>query len=213
MKYKAHTRYTLKDGTVVPGATTVLGELNKPALVVWANRLGLQGIDSTRYRDEMAEVGTLAHYLILCHFRNEKPDLGDYTANQIDAAENALIKYYDWEKAHIIEPKIIEQPLISEVYKFGGTADFIGLIDGAPGLLDFKTGSGIYEEMFYQLGAYNILLQEAGHKVENFRILRIGRDDKEGFEERVIHNVDLQTEVFKHCLSIYWLKKEIKGGK
>ena len=44
MKYKAHTRYELKDGTYVPGTTTITGLENKPFLVPWANRLGLEGI-------------------------------------------------------------------------------------------------------------------------------------------------------------------------
>ena len=47
MKSKAHQRYKLADGTQVPGVTTITGQLNKPALIIWANRLGLQGIDST----------------------------------------------------------------------------------------------------------------------------------------------------------------------
>ncbi len=42
---KVHTRYKLKNGLLVPGVTTVTGVLDKPALIIWANRLGLQGID------------------------------------------------------------------------------------------------------------------------------------------------------------------------
>ena len=60
---KAHIRYKLKDGTVVPGATTITGLLNKPFLITWANRLGLEGIDSTKYRDAAADIGTLAHQI------------------------------------------------------------------------------------------------------------------------------------------------------
>ena len=61
---KAHTIYKLANGKRVPGVTTVLGVINKPALVKWANNLGLQGIDSTTYVDETAKVGTLAHEMI-----------------------------------------------------------------------------------------------------------------------------------------------------
>ena len=41
---RAHQRYKIEDGTIVPGVTTVVGILNKPALVPWANKLGLEGI-------------------------------------------------------------------------------------------------------------------------------------------------------------------------
>ena len=45
---RVHTVYKTKDGKRVPGVTTILGVINKPALVRWANNLGLQGIDSQR---------------------------------------------------------------------------------------------------------------------------------------------------------------------
>ena len=34
---QAHTVYKTADGIRVPGVTTVLGVLNKPALIKWAN--------------------------------------------------------------------------------------------------------------------------------------------------------------------------------
>jgi len=51
---RAHITYKLADGVPVPGVTTILSVLNKPALVKWANNLGLQGIDSSKYVDEKA---------------------------------------------------------------------------------------------------------------------------------------------------------------
>ncbi|GAI86127.1 unnamed protein product, partial [marine sediment metagenome] len=38
-----------------------IGVLNKPALVPWANNLGLQGINVKDYVDDKADIGTLAH--------------------------------------------------------------------------------------------------------------------------------------------------------
>ena len=76
-KARAHTIYKLEDGTKVPGVTTVLGILNKPALVKWANNLGLQGIDSNKYRDEMADIGTLAHQMIVNYFNKVETDTTD----------------------------------------------------------------------------------------------------------------------------------------
>ena len=36
---KVHTVYRLKDGTKVPGVTTILNAtINKPALIKWANQ-------------------------------------------------------------------------------------------------------------------------------------------------------------------------------
>uniref|UniRef100_A0A6M3J2Q8 PD-(D/E)XK nuclease superfamily protein n=1 Tax=viral metagenome TaxID=1070528 RepID=A0A6M3J2Q8_9ZZZZ len=207
---RAHITYKLPDGTKVPGVTTVLGVLNKPALVIWANRLGLQGIDSSKYRDEMADIGTLAHKMILDYFKGEKTDTSEYSKSQIDLAENCLLSFWEWEKGHKIEVIMAEAQLISQEHGYGGTIDCFCKLDGQPTLLDFKTGKAIYPEFFYQLAAYEQLLAEAGHLIEVTRILRIGRDADEGFEERSVGKLDKQFEIFTHCLAIYNLKKEVK---
>jgi len=209
-KSRAHTIYKLPDGSKVPGVTTVLGVLNKPALVIWANRLGLQGIDSTKYRDEMADIGTLAHQMIVDYFKRETTDTSDYSKSQIELAENCLLSFWEWEKGHRIEVIMAEAQLVSTKYGYGGTIDCFCNLDGQPTLLDFKTGKAIYPEFFYQLAAYEQLLAEAGKLIEVTRILRVGRDADEGFEERTIGKLDKQFEIFKHCLAIYNLKKEEK---
>lgn len=213
-KTKAHIRYKDKEGNVVPGVTTILGILNKPALVKWANNLGLQGIDSTKYRDEMADIGTLAHYMIMCYLNKQESILDDYSKDQIEKAENCLISFWEWEKGHKIEPILVEQPLVSEFYKYGGTVDLYCKLDGEFTLIDFKTGKAIYPEMIYQLAAYQELLIENGNLCSKTRILRIGREESEGFEERVTGSLDYELSLFKHCHAIYNLTKQIKkGGK
>jgi hypothetical protein len=211
-KTKIHTRYKLKDGTLVPGVTTILQVLAKPALIHWAWDLGCKGIDYKKFRDDKAEIGTLAHYLVMCHFKNIEPDTSDYSAKQIDQAENCLLSFYEWEKGHEIEPILVEDPLVSEVDKYGGTLDLFAKIDGVDTLLDIKTGKGIYEEYIYQLAAYFHLLQVNKHNPERANILRIGRDENEGFECKTYNksNLAIQWKIFKHCLTIHKLKKEVK---
>ena len=127
-------RYYLGSGEEVVGVTTALGVIAKPALIKWANNLGLQGIDSSRYVDELATIGTLAHYMIQCHLTGTEPDLGDYTPNQIDRAENACLSYFEWEKGKHTETLLSEQPLVSEALAVGGTPDWYGLLNGQPTL-------------------------------------------------------------------------------
>lgn len=210
---KAHQRYYLEDGTLVPGVTTVVGLLNKPALVKWANKLGLEGTDVTKYVDKAANIGTCAHYMVQCHLAGEEPDLSDYSARDINLAENALLKYWDWEKQFTIEPILLETPLVSEKKRYGGTIDCYAKLNGEPWLIDFKTGKGLYDEMFIQVAAYKNLLLENGYKVKGAAILRIGRDETEGFEYRVLDKADLnrQWKIFQHLLAIYHLKGKEKA--
>ena len=212
-KTKIHTVYKTSEGQRVPSVTTILGILNKPALLQWAWQCGIDGFDYKEVRDNAADIGTLAHYLIMCHLTNEKPDTSEYSDQDIDKAENCLLSYYEWEKNHFLEPVLVECPLVSEQYGYGGTIDFFGKVDGQPTLVDFKTGKAIYPEFFYQLAAYEQLLAETGHLIEVTRILRIGRTEDEGFEERSIGKLDNQWKLFLACKEIYELQKEIRKEK
>jgi len=217
MKTKAHTQYRSKEkllkngkGTRFPGVTTIVGILDKPALIKWANRIGLEGIEVGKYVDDKADIGTLAHAMITNRLKGEDTDTSDYSANQISQSENAVLSYFEWEKSHKIEPILIEEPLVSEEFGFGGTADIYAEIDGKLELIDLKTGNGIWPEHFIQTAAYAHLLEENGHPVDRIRILNIPRAETERFQECIVPVVDKQFEVFKHCLAIYKLRKELK---
>lgn len=209
-KAKQHQIYRTKDGQRVPGVTTVLQVLNKPALIGWANRMGLKGIDTRKHVDGLADIGTLAHYLIQCHLSNKDPVLSDYSQNQIDRAENSLLSFFEWEKSHELLPTFLEKGLVSEKHSFGGTVDCYGTLDGVPTLIDFKTCKGLYPEQSHQLAAYELLLVENGHEVRGARILRVGRDESEGFEEKIIKNMTPHADIFMHCVEIHKLQKELR---
>lgn len=209
---KIHTVYKDSTGKRLPSVTTVLGILNKPALMDWAWKCGLAGDDYKAVRDDAGNVGTLAHYLILCHLRNEKPDLSQWPKDQIDRAENAFLSYLEWAKGHTVKPLLTEQPLVSDVMGFGGTIDCLAELDGALVLIDHKSGKAIYRDMVYQLGAYWHLLQQAGRVVDHARILRISKVEPEAhqaetFEEKVYSPEALAHgyDVFQHCLALYRL--------
>lgn len=203
---KAHTIYKLKDGKRVPGCTTITGVMDKPALVKWANGLGLKGIDSSAYVDELATIGTLAHYMIECHCRNTKPDFGNYTPNQISLAENSYIKWMYWQEKSGFVPTHNELVLVSEQHRFGGTLDIIGTINGKTVLVDIKTCKGIYGEHKTQVaGGYAILARENGINLDAVLITRVGRNEDEGFEEVTISDYEctLHQKRFLICRELY----------
>lgn len=211
-KSKVHTVYKTKDGQKVPGATTILGILDKPALIQWAWKLGTEGIDWRKYRDSAADIGTLAHYLIECDLKGIEPDLDDWSKDQIDLAENCLLSWYEWKKSHEIKTILTEEPLVSENYRFGGTIDCYAEIDGVKTILDFKTGKGIYDTHLYQVCGYAQLLKEHGYEVEAVRILNIPRKETEEFQEKIIGDLSLGWEVFSDCISLYYSLKAFKKG-
>ena len=212
-KTRVHKVCKLADGTRPPSVTTILSDvLAKPALIHWAWDLGTKGINYRAFRDDLAEVGKLTHKMILTHLKKETLVFDEYSKEVINRAETAFLKYLEWEGQHRVEPQIVEEPLVSEIHRFGGTPDFLGMVDGKLTLIDFKSSKAIYDDYFYQLAAYAILHGEGGSIPENYRILRIGRIPEEAFEDRQ-HNgtLEVQKKIFLACLEIYKLKKLTKG--
>ena len=214
-KSKSHTSYYTKAGIRVPGVTTITGVMDKPALVRWANNLGLQGIDSSKYVDELASVGTLAHYMIECRITGQEAVLDDYAPSQIRAATIPYQKFLDWAKAKNLQKNdfvVSEGQLVSEKHLFGGTIDICAVVNGRATLIDIKTAKGIFGEHKSQVaGGYRILCEEHGYGVEDILILRIGRSEAEGFEEVRIgkEESDLHVKRFLICRELYAINQKI----
>ncbi len=203
--------YKTKDGTCVPGVTTVLGVINKPFLVTWANNLGLQGINCRAYVDELATIGTLAHYLVECNVKGCDPYLGNYTPEQVEQAQKCFTKWLEWRGNREIIPILQESPLVNEQHRYGGTIDLYVRIDGVPTLIDIKTAKAIYSEQRAQVTAYRYLLRDNGCPVDRAQIVRIGRNEDEAFEvAEVTDETGAQWQIFQHALEIYRLQKEVK---
>lgn len=212
-KARTHTVYKNAAGKRVPGVTTITGVLDKPALVRWANNLGLQGIDSSKYVDDLATIGTLAHYMVECHLKETEPELDDFSKNQIDSAENSFIKFLDWQKKNEFTLIDSEMKLVSEKHQYGGTCDCYCSLNGVETLIDIKTCKGIYDGHFTQVAGYKIALQENNFPVQESRILRIGRNESEGFEDKLIPNMDLHVKRFLLCRDICSVNAEIRRAK
>lgn len=208
---QAHAPYRLQDGAIVPSVTTVLSILDKPGLPYWAWECGKQELDYREVRDAAAHVGTIAHYLIACHLKGENADISQFFPDEADKAESCLEKYLRWGKEHSLTPVMMETPLVSEVFRYGGTMDLFAELDGKFALIDFKTGKSIYPVMLYQLAAYWKLLEEQGWPVANARILRIGADEDGDFEEVIRTSLDRDWKIFRHCLEIYRLQLKKDG--
>ena len=209
--------YKNKEGKRLPGVTTITGsELgwNKGVLIDWANKKGLEGCNTRELVDDLAEIGQIAHNLVLDEVRGTIFDKTQYAPAQIDRALKCLDSYKNWAKGKKIEAILTEAQLISEVYQYGGTPDFYGKVDGVLTLTDYKTGKGIYDEFCVQVcGGYLIALEENGYKVEAVEILNIPRTDGESFQVLTIpiEKWDGWKKIYLNCLENYKLHRQLKG--
>jgi len=212
-KFKAHVIYKNSEGKRVPGVTTITSELgwNTRVLCNWNNRMGLEGIETGKFVDDKADIGTLAHLMVTNQLQGIKTSTDDYSKNQIKAALNSVKSFDAWASDKKIEPVLIEKPMVSDINNFGGTMDIYAKVDGSLELIDLKTGKGIYDEMLIQVGGgYNIILIENDLPTNRIRILNIPRADSERFAEHVIINTGVCMQIFLNCLDNYQLHKELK---
>ena len=213
-KTKAHTAYKLKNGSRVKGVTTILNNLgwNKNVLVAWARRTALAGDDPDAVLKEAGAIGTLAHYLCECDIKGEEPELDDYSAEQIEKAENAFLGYLEWKKMTKPKYEAIELKMVSEKYKVGGTADFVARINNSLVLGDIKTSKGIYPEMTAQLAAYRKMYIEIQPKakIESAMILKLDKNSG-AFSHHFVgkSQLDWGWKVFEHCVALEELHKEL----
>lgn len=213
-KTAVHTIYTTTSGVRVPGATTISGLLDKSSVLVnWATRLALAGTDPRSHKDEAAWIGKLSHYIVECWFAGVEPELDDYSANQIKRARHAERAFHNWRGNRTMIPEIVEDKLVSDEYRYGGTIDFYGLVDRLPLLVDFKTSNGIYFEHQVQVAGYWHLLVEHGYECKGVRVLRIPRTPHEGFVDHSITGSQILKlwRIFQDLLDVYWVKKSLKS--
>jgi hypothetical protein len=107
---------------------------------------------------------------------------------------------------------MLETPLISELYRYGGTSDFLGYVNGRLTLLDFKTGKAIYPDHFIQLAGYSAIINERRPElgnIERYTVLNIPRGEGESFDTKSKSSLVLEWGIFQAALKIYNLKKDL----
>lgn len=215
--------YRLKDGSRVPGCTTIIGRFKESGgLIHWAWKLGTEGKDYRRERDKAATAGTLAHTMIENYIRyGETLDLEGLKV----AHEDVRISHKDYElacggfeafKAWIDynDLEFVEQEvkLVSEELKFGGTPDALARSNGQLLLLDWKTSNAIYPDYIVQLAAY-VHLWEANRdeRIRGVHLLRFGKLYGDFHHHSwPLPVFDVAFELFKHYRAAYELAREVK---
>lgn len=176
--------YRLKDGTKVPGVTSVLSRFKDSSnLMFWAFRQGQEGKERLYdSRDEAAEIGTYTHELIQWHIEGEtvpepSPDL-NMTVSMIERSKTAYAQFLRWERQSGYFILSWEKPMVSEVYRIGGTPDAIFEFESRMLMGDWKSSKGIYSDAFLQCCAYIIIVEEnLPHiHIDGIDIVRFSKD-------------------------------------
>lgn len=154
--------YKTSDGKRVPGVTTIIGRFKESGgLIHWAWDLGMQGLDYRTERDAAAGAGTLAHAMIEADINGKDfefpADTDEKTQERAQAGFDAYKTWAAQSKLEILETEI---HLVSDEYRFGGTPDAIGYVNGSLCVLDWKTSNALYADNLIQAVAYKHIWEE-----------------------------------------------------
>ena len=225
---KNHRYYM--DGKQMTGVTTVLGVLAKPALIQWAANQAIQYVKDNaqdvvysvekfpigitvfneilerartahaQKRDKAADIGTLAHAEVEKYIKT-----GEWEPTKDEQINDMVQKFVDWAKENKVKFLNSEKVVHSKVHWFGGKYDFTCELNGLTYLGDFKTGSGIYFEMFLQCAAYQLALQEQepDTKIDGHIIVNSTKDGK--FNTKTHYDYESTKQGFLAALTLYKL--------
>lgn len=213
----------------VPGVTTILQCIAKPALIPWAAGMAsdhwFRIIKEDMLREDPLRKITLVD-LVAIHkdakgaHRRKASEAADSGTNVHEYAEAVLKKlappelktdqakmgaeaFHKWMDAHSVKILASERRLFSKEYYYAGTCDFVGEVDGILSVGDFKTSSGIYPEMRLQTAAYQHALQEEKGTLFPQRLI-IRFDKKTGeFEAKTFLDFDLDFLGFRSALQLH----------
>lgn len=207
--------YFTKDGTRVPGTTTIIGRFKESgALIAWAYKRGKDGLELYDSRDKAAELGTIVHEMVELYIKGLEIDIPkDACAEDAQAILSAYDAFREWFESNKFKVIAQEMQLVSEVYKYGGTPDAIAEDSkGRLVLLDWKTSDGIYQDYLLQLAAYRILWNE-NHPEQlltgGSHLCRFAKA-KGDFAHHFFPNLDEAERGFILMRQMYDIDKELK---
>ena len=205
--------YTWED-KLVPGVTTILKRLNKPALMPWAAKQcsdyvkknakdGMTKQDIVmlaeeakgayrRFTDEAADIGSAVHAYAEGILKGESPVRPDHPA-----AIKGVEAFERWMDSHKINCLASEMMIFSKSMFYAGTCDFYGYIDDELVVADLKTSSAIHHDYLLQTAAYEMAISEEANVLIPARwIIRL--DKKTGqFEAKRFEHSDAHCEAWR----------------
>ena len=147
-------------------------------------------------KDEAAGVGKLIHAYAEAYAKAKTegasmPAIGADLPDQVIAGINSFL---DWVKKHNVEFVEAERIVYSKQHGFVGILDAIALVDGKKTLVDYKSGTAVYDESFLQVAAYHEAYRE--ETGENLNIIIAHFDKNTG--DFTVHTQDAEDATDKN---------------
>ena len=130
--------YLDSTGTPVPSVTTILSNTSTKSegIEKWRQRVG--DIEADRVIKQSTDIGTAVHEALEAYLKKEEWDIFDISISDQNISKKISQKFIADGLKAIDEIWGLEVGLILDGL-YAGTADCIGLVNGIPSIIDFKT--------------------------------------------------------------------------
>lgn len=136
-----------------------------PGLLSWYAKHGVA--EASKLRDEAAERGTEMHVLIEQYLNGVVIDLSTLPEFQ----KKAVLSFHQFVIDHDVRPVHTEKVLYSDEYQYAGACDLICTMTWKKqqirALIDYKSGTNLYDDYAVQLGMYWQAAEEHGHIIDS----------------------------------------------
>jgi CRISPR/Cas system-associated exonuclease Cas4 (RecB family) len=191
------------DGNPLFSVTTILGSTaDKAGLIEWQNRVGEE--EANRIRNEAAGLGTLMHTHLEHYILGQERPTGKNLVHVL--ARNMADQVINRGLVNVSEVWGLEESLYYPGL-YAGTADLIGIHNGSPAIMDYKTANKMKRldhitDYLLQISAYAIAHNEVyGTDISKGVIYMVDRNLQ--FKEFVIEGSD-----FRRCESSWLMRVE-----
>lgn len=173
--------YLDSNGNPVPSVTTVLSNTSNASEGIdrWRQRVG--DLEANRIIKQSTDIGTAVHEALESYLKKEHWDEFDISIQDQNTSRLITKKFISDGLNSINEIWGLEVGLILDGL-YAGTADCVGLVNGVPSIIDFKTAKKIkkrewIEDYFLQgcayANAHNVMF---GTDISQIVILMVDRD-------------------------------------
>lgn len=206
--------YYDKDGNEIPSVTHIIRIIAKNNLVKWANIMGFKHINTDKFVEHKAMLGTYFHKRVEMYYRglDNKEIITEEDERKVDKMYEHFL---NWDEG--AKPKPIYMEKVFNNNKYGGKIDLLCEINGKIHLVDFKTSKSVFPTQFLQLGGYLNLINDVDKKIydkidfcdiiacneKNIEIVCKSKDEMIKYE-KAFSNIFLVYNIWKKILKDDW---------
>ena len=219
------------NGIQYPSVTSIIGQLEKPALIAWASNCAVDYVaENIKAIQNPAGPHVVDHILRDARqaFRNagdKAKDIGTITHDAIEQyvkagvdssesypeqVQNSLLAFYDWEQKNHVVWEESELTLFNIEKGYSGTCDAVATVNGVRYLVDFKTSKAVYDEYRLQLAAYRAAynLMYPDRPLDHVAVLRLDKETGEPEWRDLDNKLAFHQRTFEVLTTLYYVQKK-----